>query len=112
MGRFARVLGLGSVFVCAACNGFPDAAPIAEAERKPETYPSYAGVTAAPLIATEGQRWLILEGGHIALPAGTIQPIATGGGGEISVAKWDQPPYDLIYARTPKGSFKVAGEIR
>jgi hypothetical protein len=112
MSRIARILGLGGAMFCCACNGFPDAAPIAEAELKPEKYPTYEGVAAAPLISTEGQRFLILQGGREVLPSSALQPIAAGGGGQLSAARLDRTPYDLLYARSPDGGQQVAAEIR
>lgn len=110
--KFARVLGMGGSLLCFACNGFPDAAPIAEAELKPETYPTYEAVTAAPLISTEGQRWVILQGSAELVPAAALQPIASGTGGELSASKFDQAPYDQLYARDADGRHKIAAEVR
>ena len=111
MRGIGRVSLMLVVVACTACNGFPDAPPWAEAERKPEKYPSYTA-TPAPMLSTEGQRWVIQQGSVFRPVGNTLQSVATGMGGELSVARWDRPPYDALYARSQDGLLRVAGEVR
>lgn len=111
MRKIRQCFALVGMLVCGACNGFPDAAPWVEAERKPEHYPTYAPVS-APMLSTEGQRWVILQGATMQPFAGQLQPIAAGAGGELSAARWDSAPYDALYARSPDGRTLVAAEVR
>ena len=111
MRGLGRVKLLLMAVACGACNGFPDAAPWAEAERKPEKYPSYMA-TPAPMLSTEGQRWVIQQGNVFRPVGGALQSIASGLGGELSAASWDRPPYDALYAKSPDGLTRVASEVR
>ena len=111
MRGFWRNMVMLGVLATAACNGFPDAAPWAEAERMPEKYPSYTTVP-TPMVSTEGQRWVIQPGNVMTPIANTMQSVASGMGGELSAARWDSAPYDALYARSPDGRVLVAGEVR
>ena len=111
MVKISRSLALVGMIVSGACNGFPDAAPWVEAERKPEKYPTYTAVT-APMMSTEGQRWVIMQGATLHPFGGQLQGVASGAGGELSAARWDTAPYDALYARGSDGRTLVAGEVR
>ena len=112
MRRIRRVAVLVGVLATAACNGFPDAIPISEAEHMPEKYTSYKNSDPTPVISAGGQRFMVLSGSSFNGPATMFESLATGGGGELFVLRSDRAPYDALYARSSDGRVRVAAELR
>lgn len=86
-------LAAGVLIVGTGCNGFPRTIPYAEAEMKPEKFPTYTMSAAVQFIETPGQRWMPVPGAHLFPQPFLLTPIASG----ISRLSWNQPPYDVLF---------------
>lgn len=86
-------LATGALIFATGCNGFPDSLPLAEAENKPEKYPTYAMSPAINYFMTPGQRWMPVVGAHVATQAFLLTPLSEG----VSRLSWDQAPYDMLF---------------
>ena len=102
-------LALGAVVIATGCNGFPRPMPIAEAEYKPEKYPTYTEEPAV-LFAAGQQRWIMLPGATTSGPTWAFQPV----GGPLPVLRlaWDEEPFDQLYGRGTDGLLHIAAELR
>ena len=100
--------GVWMAVVFAGCNGFPDTVPIAEAERAPEHYPTYTMVAAAPLVQAGNQRYMVLPGAVVHMPASALRTVAGG----LSASVWDNEPYGWLFQQSADGKVRAAGEIR
>jgi hypothetical protein len=106
--RRIGLAGVWMVAVFAGCNGFPDTVPITEAERKPENYPTYTLLAATPLVQSGNQRYMVLPGAVVDVPASALRPVAGG----LSASVWDSEPYGWLFQRSMDGKVRAAGEIR
>jgi hypothetical protein len=106
-----RRIGWSTVWIAAiaaGCNGFPDAIPISDAERAPEKYPTYAAAPPTTLIQVGTQRYMVLPGAVVHVPASALRSVAGG----LSAGLWDSEPFDWLYQRSADGKVRFAGEIR
>ena len=106
-----RRIGWSTVWVAAiaaGCNGFPDAIPIADAERAPEKYPTYAAAAPTTLIQVGNQRYMVLAGAVVQVPATALRQVAGG----LSAGMWDSEPFDWLYQPSTDGKLRLAGEVR
>jgi hypothetical protein len=97
------------VWLCAGCNGFPAAIPIAQAERKAEKYPSYEAVGRTTIVTVDSQRWQVLPGALMAAPASVLQPVQ---GAPLVALRGDTRPFTALFQRSTNDNVLVAGEIR
>ncbi|MGH7466644.1 MAG: hypothetical protein ACRENP_01525 [Longimicrobiales bacterium] len=95
--------------LCAGCNGFPGTIPIAEAERRPEQYPSYAATEPTLIVTVDSQRWQVLPGALVHAPSGALQRLA---GGPLVAVRGDSPPFATLFQPVAPNSLHQAAEIR
>jgi hypothetical protein len=111
MWRIGGWVVLGAA-LCSACNGFPDSAPIAEAEHKPEKYLTYSKRSDLPVVTVDGQRWVVLPGARVVGPPTIFRRLAGDAGGGLFTLTSDTQPYDAVYVLVPGEGIHVAGELR
>lgn len=111
MTRSRIVLSALALVVLTGCRdvGLQGNVPLAEAEHKPllplqaEVYPApepgHAGVM------LDGTRW-IDAGLPVEAPARDMREVGQGHGHPLYALRWDEPPFDHIYARMADGRWQ------
>lgn len=98
--RTFSVLLSGAALV--ACNGWPKAAKLSEAEHKPEKYPTYAATAAeqTEVIEFQNRKWMVSPV-VVELRGAQLEPVGSGGHAALFAQAGTQMPYPLLY--TPVG---------
>jgi hypothetical protein len=95
--------------VTAACNGFPDAIPFSEAEHKAEKYVTYTSAAAPALNPVGNQRFMVLPGAVVSMPASALMPVTDG---SLLASRFDAAPFDALYQRGSDAFLRIAAEVR
>src|SRR5262245_9846751 len=98
-----------TVLLFAACNGFPNPAPIREAEHRPEKYPTYLMDPTQPFLQVGEQRWVVQPGAVARVPGDMLTPVPQS---SLLALKWEHPPLSALFQREPNGTLLAAGEVR
>lgn len=85
-----------------ACNGWPQAAKLEEAEHKPEKYPTYAATAAeqVEVIEFQNRKWMVSPT-VVELRGAKLESVGSAGQAALLVQAGTQTPYPLLY--TPVG---------
>lgn len=90
----------------AACNGWPPATDLEQAQHKPEHYPTYA-TTPAEQVQTlnfANRRWLVSPA-PVSIRGIALQPVGTAGQTTIYAEPGEAAPYGVLYAAGADGRF-------
>lgn len=98
----SAVLVLLSGAALSACNGWPKAAELSEAEHKPEKYPTYAATAAeqTEIIEFQNRKWMVSPT-VVELRGAKLESVGAGGHAALFAQAGTQTPYPLLY--TPVG---------
>ena len=103
MTRTMRMVGAAVTVALAACNGWPKAIEKAEAENKPEKYPSYAAAPEQAPFEFGGRHWVVSASTE-SLTGAKLQSVGTAGNVTVYAPAGEQAPYSVLYA--PAGGNK------
>lgn len=106
----ATVLGVSLALY--ACNGWPKAAKLDEAEHKPEKYLTYDAIPAqaTDTLTFEGRRWMV-EPAVVELHGANLQTVGTAGGTAVYAEKGEASPYNVLYADAGGGKWHTVMPI-
>lgn len=111
MNKGKKVALSAAVVLLGACNGWPDAAPFAEAINKAEPYPTYAAAAGQPVEFYAGNHRYLVMPGEVNLRSARTAPVAASGGGSAFGLAGDEAPYSSVYVRGGDGRTHAAGLI-
>ena len=105
--RFAGAILLLGGAVLAACNGWPRAVELEEAQHQPEFYPTYAATPAeqVQIVAFENRRWLVSPG-TVSLRGVKLVPVGTDAQTTIYAAAGQTAPFSTLYASAGGGKWR------
>lgn len=82
-----------------ACNGWPKAAKLDQAEHKPEKYPTYAATPAeqVEVITFDNRRWMV-EPKVTEMRGAALQSVGTAGHTALFARAGAETPYPVLFA--------------